>query len=81
MSYDLGIYLNRMNLFGKGIGKKAIRSAIDTIIAEKDIQELYLDVRKQNVRAIRCYESLGFETIFEGGWLGWGRAALTILNY
>ena len=27
---------------------------------------LYLDVRKENIRAIRCYKGLGFETIHEG---------------
>ena len=45
MSYDLGIYLNRIDLFGKGIGRTVIRSAMDTILSEKDVQELYLDVR------------------------------------
>ena len=66
MSYDLGIYLNRIDLFGKGIGRTVIRSAMDNILFEKDVQELYLDVRKVNIRAIRCYEKLGFETIHEG---------------
>ena len=66
MSYDLGIYLNRIDLFGKGIGRTVISSAMDTILSEKDVQELYLDVRKENIRAIHCYEKLGFETIHEG---------------
>ena len=66
MSYDLGIYLNRIELFGKGIGKMVIKSAIDNIILKKEIQEIFLNVRQENVRAIRCYESLGFETIHEG---------------
>ena len=65
-SYDLGIYLNRIDLFGKGIGRMVIRTAMDTILSEKDVQGLYLDVRKENLRAIRCYEKLGFKAIFEG---------------
>jgi RimJ/RimL family protein N-acetyltransferase len=65
-SYDLGIYLNRIDLFGKGIGRKVIKAAIDSILSGKDVQELYLDVRKENIRAIRCYEKLGFKTIHEG---------------
>jgi len=64
--YDLGLYLNRIDLFGKGIGGTVICSAMDTILSEKDVQELYVDVRKENIRAIRCYEKLGFETIHEG---------------
>ena len=66
MGYDLGIYLNRIDHFGKGIGRTVIRSAMDTILSEKDVQELYLDVRKENIRAIRCYKKLGFKTIYEG---------------
>lgn len=65
-SYDLGIYLNRINLFAKEIGKMVIRSAIDNILGEKDVQNIYLDVRQENIRAIRCYESLGFKTVQEG---------------
>jgi RimJ/RimL family protein N-acetyltransferase len=65
-SYVLGIYLNRIDLFGKGIGRKVIKSAMDTIISGMDLQGLYLDVRKENVRAIRCYEKLGFNAIHEG---------------
>ena len=66
VSYDLGIYLNRIDLFGKAIGRTVIKSAMDTILSEQDIQELYLDVRKENLRAIRCYEKLGFKAICEG---------------
>ena len=65
-SYDLGIYLNRITLLGKGIGKLVIQTAIDRIIRNKGTERLYLDVRRENVRAVRCYESLGFETIYEG---------------
>ena len=65
-SYDLGIYLNRNDLFGKGIGRAVINSAMDTNLSGKDIQGLYLDVRKENLRAIRCYEKLGFKAIYEG---------------
>ena len=66
MRYDLGIYLNRIDLFGKGIGRSVIRAEMDTILSEKDVQELCLDVRKENTRAICCYEKLGFKTIYEG---------------
>lgn len=65
MTYVLGIYLNRIDLFGKGIGGKVIKSAMDTILSEKDVRGLYLDVRKENIRAIRCYEKLGFKAIYE----------------
>ena len=65
-SYVLGIYLNRTDLFGKGIGQEAIKSAMDTILSGTDVQELHLDVRSENTRAIRCYEKLGFKNIHEG---------------
>jgi len=64
--FDLGIYLNRIDLFGKGIGRKVIVSAMDTILSGMDVQELFLDVRSENIRAIRCYKKLGFKTAQEG---------------
>ena len=66
VSYVLGIYLNRIDLFGKGIGRRVIKSAMDTILSGKDVKALYLDVRKENICAIRCYEKLGFKAIYEG---------------
>ena len=66
MSYILGIYLNRNDLFGKGIGGMVIKYAMDTMLSEKDVQEFYLDVRIENIRAIRCYEKLGFKSLREG---------------
>ena len=66
VSYDLGIYLNRTDLFGKGIGRTVIRYAINTILSDKNWQDLYLDVRKNNIRAIHCYKKVGFETVQEG---------------
>ena len=65
-SYDLGVYLNRNDLFGKGIGETVIKSAMDALLSETDVQEFYLDVRKENIRAIRCYKKIGFETFQEG---------------
>ena len=66
MEYDLGIYLNRTDLFGKGIGETLIEYAIDTFLSKNDTKEIYLDVRKENIRAIRCYEKSGFKAIREG---------------
>ncbi len=66
LEIDLGIYLNRVDLFGKGIGRTLIKYAIDTFLSENDAEELYLDVRKENIRAIRCYEKSGFKTNQEG---------------
>lgn len=63
VAYDMGIYLNRTDLFGKGIGRTVIKLAIDSITSAKNVNEFYLDVRKENIRAIRCYESLGFRTV------------------
>lgn len=66
LEIDLGIYLNRTDLFGKGIGRTLINYANDTFLSKDAAEELYLDVRKQNIRAIRCYEKSGFKAIQEG---------------
>ncbi len=73
-SRDLGIYLNRSELFGKGIGGKVIQSMIDRMIRAKDVRSIYLDVRQNNKRALRCYERMGFETVYEAEKItDWGR--------
>ncbi len=64
--YDLGIYLNHEKYFGKTIGKDAIRQAIDTLAPKMDMKEVFLNVRKNNQRAVKCYKDLGFTVIHDG---------------
>ncbi len=59
-TFKLGIFLNNKHLFGKGIGTCAINQAISILTTNSDRNKIILDVRKSNVRAIKCYEHIGF---------------------
>ena len=64
------------DLHGRGVGRRALRMGIDRFVA-KGHHRFTLDPTAANERAIRCYRSLGFETVGtmrayernpEGGW-------------
>lgn len=48
---------------GKSVGRSLLSAAISRIEADKLVEILYLNVRADNVSAVRLYESANFETI------------------
>jgi len=73
---DLGICLTP-EAQGGGRGREAIAAALPYLQANWSLRKVNLRVRQDNVRAIRCYEQLGFErcgllredVYLEGRWL------------
>lgn len=56
------IVIGEKEYWGKGIGQKAIKLLIRK--AKKDgISKIYLEVRQNNLRAIRSYEQCGFRKV------------------
>lgn len=55
----LGIFIADKQYRGKGIGTKAIKLAIEN----KNVDELYLNVRMNNQKAINCYHKIGFKDV------------------
>lgn len=49
-------------LHGRGVGRRALRLAIDHFVA-RGHHRFTVDPNAANERAIRCYSSLGFETV------------------
>jgi RimJ/RimL family protein N-acetyltransferase len=62
----LGILLGDPDLFGGGIGRKAIELALPVARERLKFQRVKLSVRKNNPRAITCYERCGFRIKGEG---------------
>jgi RimJ/RimL family protein N-acetyltransferase len=58
--------IGKENYFGKGIGKEAISLAINRSQQYLSFNKVYLNVRKTNIRAIRCYTKYGFCISGEG---------------
>ena len=62
----LGILLGDPAILGRGIGRRAIVLAIEKLQFLSNPQIARLHVRKDNARAIRCYEKCGFTVVSSG---------------
>jgi RimJ/RimL family protein N-acetyltransferase len=62
----LGIFIGINAKLGQGIGQAAIKEIIKLANKEWRLRAINLNVRKNNRRAIKCYESCGFFLIGEG---------------
>lgn len=59
-SCDWGIYIHAVSQRGKGIGQKTLFWAINYAKNILNISNINLEVKNDNIAAIRCYEKLGF---------------------
>ena len=62
----LGILIGKPELFGKGIGGEAIPLAVAASRERWPLRCIRLGVRKNNARALACYERCGFTIVGEG---------------
>ncbi len=56
----LGIFIADEEFRNKGIGKQAVKAIISADAPKMQIEEIRLNVRKNNIRAIKCYTDCGF---------------------
>lgn len=63
--YDakIGIYIATADYRGNGIGGEVIKVLISKAFNEMNLKKLYLNVRENNIRAIKCYEKCGFKIV------------------
>lgn len=57
----IDLFIGKTNLLSKGIGSKTILIAIEQIRNRFKPDLIVLDVHKNNIRAIKCYENCGFK--------------------
>ena len=64
-SPEVGFFVGEISLWGTGIGKEAVRQAIEFVReyakSHAHITHLHTTVKKDNERSIRLLKSLGFE--------------------
>ena len=58
-------FIGEKDLINRGIGTKMIRAFIDHLFDNSNVKKIITDVDPKNLRAIRCYEKVGFEFIKE----------------
>jgi aminoglycoside 6'-N-acetyltransferase len=53
----------RTDLHGRGLGREALRAAVDHLIRERGHHRFTIDPAADNERAIRCYRAVGFRPV------------------
>ncbi|MEW6524876.1 MAG: GNAT family protein [Bacillota bacterium] len=59
-SAELKVCIGEKSFWDQGYGTDAVRTFLDYVLAHSNIQYIYLRVKSDNLRAIRCYEKCGF---------------------
>ncbi len=62
---DWGIYIHLPQLRGKGVGKTVLTKSISMAREQLGLHTLYLDVKKDNMSAVRLYEDCGFVYLYD----------------
>lgn len=57
---ELRVCIGQVDSLGRGFGRDAIAALLGHIELHWHLKEIYLRVHRDNVRAVRCYEALGF---------------------
>lgn len=64
------IFIGEKDYWGKGVAEEASRQILKYGFEERGLTYVYLHVRKDNVRAVRLYNKLGFVPIEnEDNWI------------
>ena len=66
---EFGIFIGESSYRGKGVGKAVTKKTIEYGFKELDLKSIYLTVLKNNITALRSYETVGFKvtkTIHDG---------------
>jgi RimJ/RimL family protein N-acetyltransferase len=58
--FEIQIVIGEKQYQGKGFGAEAIRKATNIAFKKLGFSKAYLEVRPENIRAIRAYEACGF---------------------
>src|SRR3989339_627844 len=59
-SFEITIVIGEKEHWGKGFGKEAIKKALSLGFGRLGYTKSFLEVRPENIRAIKAYESCGF---------------------
>ena len=61
---EIGVYIGEVSLWGKGVGKEAVRLGLEYIKAQGK-ESCHTTILESNERALRLFKSLGFKEICE----------------
>lgn len=59
-NFEIHIIIGEKNYWNRGLGTLALKKALSKAFKELNYKKAYLEVRPDNLRAIRAYEKCGF---------------------
>jgi RimJ/RimL family protein N-acetyltransferase len=59
-SGEVRVFIGDKHLWDRGLGEDAVRTLADALFNFTSMRELFLRVDQENVRALRCYQKVGF---------------------
>ncbi len=59
---ELGITIGEKDYWNQGYGSDAVRTMLGLAFDEMNLHRVFLRVHEDNVRGIRCYENVGFQS-------------------
>lgn len=63
--YGIDQFIGRSDLWGKGIGTRMISALLEYLYSTLGINTVVLDVKSNNLQAIKCYQKCGFRVVKE----------------
>lgn len=61
--YGIDIFIGVPEKLGKGYGSIFLRMFVDLLFAKPEVKKIIIDPAIDNLRAIRCYEKVGFRPV------------------
>lgn len=61
--FGLDQYLAEASELGRGVGRRMIGAFVNLLFRDSEVSQVQADPAPHNVRAIRCYEAVGFRKI------------------
>lgn len=57
---EIRIVIGEKSMWNQGLGQDAIRTCIQGLFGSTSLNEVFLKVDRRNLRALRCYQKVGF---------------------
>ncbi len=61
--YGIDVFIGESEKLGRGYGSNFLRMFVDFLLKKPEIKKIIIDPAVDNLRAIRCYEKVGFSPV------------------
>ncbi len=62
-TWGIDIFIGELEYIGKGFGSRLLKQIVRKLFQDQSIKKIIIDPAPDNLRAIRCYEKVGFKRV------------------